>query len=458
MSADGRKIIIKEAAILIVFQLLVASFSFGTIAQGGPEVPAASESGWPMFGGCAERGSFSPSNVEVKKNLAWTAHLCEDAGSSPAVAKGTVFLGHGHQVVALDALDGDTVWSFAVPAASVHNDPLIYKNRVYFGTHYVTNAGPAYFYALDMGTGRVAWRTPLARSSGISPLAVDGVIYTTTDKEGIYALNSSDGRILWTAPQQVGTGSSMAYHDGILFGSGNSTLFALDASNRKVIWSKHLSMQSSSSVVYSDGKVLIHGSAQKLGFVAAYNEFNGSMVWTKEFREDNSDSVLCTPAVFSGMVYVGTQDTDRFFCLNLSDGSTMWDIGLDGQVISTPAVSARGIVYVAIKGLYAIDARTGEIRWYIDFGIPPLELSTGVTYNAPLALANGMVFISSGKHTFAIGGSPSLLIPILIGIGVFLVTIVAIFVVLRKRKRSTDGNLPPSGKDSEAALDMGWNT
>ena len=64
-----------------------------------------------------------------------------------------------------------------------------------------------------------------------------------------------------------------------------------------------------------------------------------------------------------GRIYIGTEQGD-LYCLNMSDGSTVWKARIGADSDSTPAV-ANGRVYTAAEDgyVYCFDQSTGELLW-----------------------------------------------------------------------------------------------
>jgi outer membrane protein assembly factor BamB len=71
-----------------------------------------------------------------------------------------------------------------------------------------------------------------------------------------------------------------------------------------------------------------------------------------------------SPAVATGVVYVGSEDSN-VYALNASSGAKLWSYATSmGGVHSSPAV-ANGVVYVGSEDsdVYALNAKTGAKLW-----------------------------------------------------------------------------------------------
>ncbi len=141
-------------------------------------------------------------------------------------------------------------------------------------------------------------------------------------------------------------------------------------------------------------------------------------------------SILSSPAVVNGRVYVGSLDKS-LYAFDVSTGKQSWAYPTGGQIWSSPAV-VDGVVYVGSDdhNLYALDATTGSLKWlyptrdaiqsspvvannivYVgsfDHQLYAFEVSTGAKvwshqtqasiYSSP-AIAYGVVYIGSEDHT-----------------------------------------------------------
>jgi outer membrane protein assembly factor BamB len=141
--------------------------------------------------------------------------------------------------------------------------------------------------------------------------------------------------------------------------------------------------------------------------------------------------VESSPAVASGLVYVGSDD-DNVYCLNATTGSLLWNYTTGGSVESSPAV-ASGLVYVGSSDriTYCLNATTGAFVW---------SYKTGFFVGSSPAVVNGVVYVKSNDdNIYAFGPSstvpefPSYLILPLFT----MTTLLMAFVPKRKRNTRT---------------------
>ena len=132
-----------------------------------------------------------------------------------------------------------------------------------------------------------------------------------------------------------------------------------------------------SSPAVVDGTVYV-GSRD--GRLHALDAATGAPRW--EYR--TGSWVESSPAVVDGTVYFGSQD-GMLRALDAATGALRWEFDADFGVDSAPAV-AGGIVYFgADRGLFAVAAASGELRWSLEL---PFRAGSPV-------VTNGIVYVGS---------------------------------------------------------------
>ncbi len=267
--------------------------------------------------------------------------------SSPTVADGVVYFGSGDgYVYAVDATTGTLRWKF--PTGNVvHASPAVADGMVYVGSF------DTYFYALEATTGRLVWKFKTGDDAaahlmtGIpgSAAVANGIVYFGCRDAHLYALEAKTGNLLW---QYSAGGSwvvaSPAIFDGrIYFITSDSLKFvALDARTGAEAFSLPNDTYGFSSPALAsghayygtfDGKLHAVDLAQRKvtaefatpGFrlngpryLNAEGKLNAAAVWTGDTLDDlivglrsrifSLGSILSSPTVHDGVVYVGSAD------------------------------------------------------------------------------------------------------------------------------------------------------
>jgi outer membrane protein assembly factor BamB len=121
--------------------------------------------------------------------------------------------------------------------------------------------------------------------------------------------------------------------------------------------------------------------------------------------------VESSAAVADGVVYVGSSDWFRLNAVDAATGELKWYFSTKGDPWSSPAV-ADGVVYIGATGgyLYAVEAGTGQELWKVRTGpalqtVDPVRFDGGVV-SSP-AIAGSVVYFGSldGK-LYAVSTAP----------------------------------------------------
>jgi len=170
------------------------------------------------------------------------------------------------------------------------------------------------------------WTTTLGGNASY-PLIAEGKVFvtaTTSQGEGIlYAFNISTGQTAW-GPVDIGSSGNFAaatYDSGRVFTlNGAGILQAFSAKKGKLLWTTQITSQYS----FSSPPTALHGlvytgAAGSGGTVYAFNERNGSQVWTQSV-ENGDDS---SPAVDSKGLYV-SYACNQAYDFSPKTGNLIW--------------------------------------------------------------------------------------------------------------------------------------
>jgi outer membrane protein assembly factor BamB len=297
------------------------------------------------------------------------ATVLQKAGvdSTPALsADGTLFVGAGHFVIALDAASGVQKWKFAT-AGDVESAPALAPDgTLYFG------ADDARVYALDSSNGALRWVYAFHDGSDTdsSPaLGADGTVYIGSDKGTLCALDGQQGALKWVF-QAIGeiSGAPAVGGDGWVYicalnsAKTESVVYAIDGQSGLQRWAVTHSSQSAPSVAIGrDGVVFASGVA--LGstidattvlpsaVVWALDAGTGAQKW-EQCLEPGSAGVTAVSVDGRGILYVQSERpaTDegvgKLTALEPLTGRVLWDVATGGSSNSSPAIGSDGTVYV----------------------------------------------------------------------------------------------------------------
>ena len=152
----------------------------------------------------------------------------------------------------------------------------------------VSQVGLAWHYDLDTNRGQES-----------TPLAVDGVLYTTSAWSKVQAFDAVSGRLLWQFDPKVPGATGVkaccdvvnrgaAYWNGKVYvGTLDGRLIALDAKSGRIVWSVDTVNTAKSYTITGapriiKGKVLIGNGGAEFGvrgYISAYDSETGRLAW-----------------------------------------------------------------------------------------------------------------------------------------------------------------------------------
>jgi outer membrane protein assembly factor BamB len=135
---------------------------------------------WPAYRHDARRTGATRSPIAAALERRWKIDLKGDL-TPPVAGAGRVFVSikQRHSIVALDALNGQLLWTFAA-GARIDSPPTLFKGLLVFGS------ADGFLYAVRAGDGALAWRRRLAPQDRW--LAVEGQL------ESVWRLHGSVDR------------------------------------------------------------------------------------------------------------------------------------------------------------------------------------------------------------------------------------------------------------------------
>jgi outer membrane protein assembly factor BamB len=274
-----------------------------------------------------------------------------------------------------------------VPAIDVRH------RRIFVGT---SDKG---MYALRATDGSVLWRFQTAGSVQSEPLYDEDsdVLYFGSDDDGLYSVRASDGALRWRyrTGAEVQRRPVLATRAGgkkiLVFCNAADSVFAVDADTGAPLW-KRLRTPALGLEVSGHAGVAVSGDRVYAGFstglVVAYDLETGNDKWSPvdlsasvaNAQDDQQRffDVDTTPVVHGDHVYVASISTG-VYALDATGGGQVWRRPEATSVSwladwSEPAhvdarkgteVAARELVIAGsgTTGLWALDPRTGEVKW-----------------------------------------------------------------------------------------------
>ncbi len=320
--------------------------------------------------------------------------------ASPVMFRGDARHSGVFQTRGVDELGG-VRWRFQTDGP-VRSSPVVAEGTVYVGST------DGHLYAIEASTGQETWRVDVGSPVSSSPAVAGGLVLFVSADGAFHAVDADTGALRW----QFATGAVLPWEWGfegwdvylasaavqgesVVFGGGDGTVYALDLQSGEERWRFSTDMRIRSTPAISEGVVYIGGSD---GIVYSLGLENGLVRWTYETEgaslrsEDfgfDRKSIIASPAVVDGAVYVGSRD-GQMYALDQASGERRWRVSHDvSWAMSSPAVSGTALFAGTSDGLFVhrVDVTTGEEDWRF--------VGAGYTWSSP-ALAGNTVYIGDG--------------------------------------------------------------
>jgi hypothetical protein len=225
-----------------------------------------------------------------------------------AVDGGNVILAHeGAPARAYDAATGAKGVSFST------QEPYQMALTAANGTLYALDAS-GILYAFRTVTGAEIWHGQLLSSDdqpGTGLVVDGGAIYLGTVSGTLYAISAASGQVRWTYHPGNGIESSLAVADGMVYlKDGNGNVQAIDTARGKKTWSRGSLPTGVWGVTAAGGRVYYSTDLA----VQALDAKTGApaRAFTPSGTASGTAALLSTPAVASGMVFVGSSDDSLY--------------------------------------------------------------------------------------------------------------------------------------------------
>jgi outer membrane protein assembly factor BamB len=328
--------------------------------------------------------------------------------SNVAVAQNCVYFIWGDKICALNASNGQLVWSS--PSSSSETDigtDIIYECPAVVDGYVYTK-----FCAYNASTGQLMLNYTSNDAYG-SPTVADGVLLINTNfgnqfgPDGLIALNAKTGVKMWDFNED-GNGHMPGFMNhppaianGVVYFPCASGVYALNLQTGAQIWRVPIN-GFSGYTTFAEGNVycaLNRNGYFGPGVFYCFDASTGHSKWTCQTH------FAYQPSVAKGIVY--TYST----ALNASTGKAIWN----STLLTGSQVIAGGIVYSmdarltsdghdSIYEMYALNASTGNEEGNYTFGSTSTYLTIPAIVNGTLYLSENGEFWASG--VFCFGSAP----------------------------------------------------
>jgi outer membrane protein assembly factor BamB len=311
--------------------------------------------------------------------------------SNPLVTRDLVIFGSDEGSVYAYTKDGARKWAFSRNLRQVYSGPdWDGDNLVFFGA---TNQ---MVYALTVDQGREVWAYRTQDRVKGDPTYSNGLVIIGSYDKHLYALKAKTGEPRWVFPPHrqapapsaakgkappppppadpseerlVPTGEfsyakPLVVNGVVYVGNLDGHLYAIDAATGEMRWrfrtgkgTESAGVGVTSTAAHSNG-VLFFGSSDHN--VYALGE-DAQVRWVFQ----TGDSVLASPKVDQGTVYVGSVDK-TLYALDEKTGALRWKLAGEGPFISSPALHGRHLIQCGGAGdgaIRLVEKDTGKVLW-----------------------------------------------------------------------------------------------
>ena len=332
-----------------------------------------------------------PSSSDLTK-LVPTITVSEKATISPATGVAQDFSTEVSYTVTAE--DGST----AVWKVNVKKEVVTANNNLIVN---VKNSGALWqLQGLSLFDGKEIWNYTANSEITSSPSIIEENVFIQTFDKKIHCINIKNGLENWSFSinaqgNSIPFGSKEQVFWGDGFNNTNVNIYAIDSKTGKKNWEFPISsgLNSYSNLTFEDGKLFVQNNgANYSDKILALDASTGKLLW------ERSLPVRGNMAVSKNTLFFGS--TRGLFALNAKDGSIKWEntettIAYPNNSSPTLSEVDKSVIFSSQKGLFCIDIETGKTNWKNSFSNINLENT------CPIA-RNGKVFISLNEFVYAI--------------------------------------------------------
>ena len=231
----------------------------------------------------------------------WHISTNQAVMGAATIENGIAYIGGGDgRMFAIDIHTGKIKWSFDELKNYVLTRPLVYNQKLYFGTW------DTHFYALNLADGSLAWKwnngngNPKLSPASVWPVAANGKIFITAPDRYFTCLDAETGEQVWRTKEYKVRETVGLSEDGKTVYSKCmwDTIVAMDATVAEPItrWAAHAGFgyeHNPAMPLEKDGTLWV---STKNGLLLGVDAQNGNVMW----RHKIGNSILNTPLPLSG--------------------------------------------------------------------------------------------------------------------------------------------------------------
>jgi outer membrane protein assembly factor BamB len=306
----------------------------------------------------------------------------------------------------------DNVIWFNATGGQTYSSPAVVGDRVYIGSEDGgSNYGWMTAYYKNNGTRIWRTRTISAISGGYgltsSPAVDNGYVFFGGDR--LYSLWETNGTIkwtIWTGNNEWGDGTPTVANNKVFMPGSDRKLYCIEQDTGNVLWTFQTLFSGSSNyglyappAIYN-GYVYLSAPDHNVYMIA---EIQPTSIATADYifpmaATSYSAPVVANGRVFVGCGYTGTSSSNRFYALDATDLSLIWEFypGSPTSFFSSAGFYNDRIYVGSVEGnLYVLDAMSSGPSTTVIW-----QYNIGSTWGSPAITDNKMYIGSSSNHLY----------------------------------------------------------
>ena len=324
------------------------------------------EHSWKMFRGNSMHTGTSPSKVSKRPHLQWVIEL-GPLVASPVVNNGTLFAATTTGMVfALDIFHNKIKWHSNIGSPLV-SSPLLYGDLLIGATfdswvNETSFLGKNVIFALNTKCGEKVWSFEIDGDIFSSPCVARNMIIIGSLNKSLLALDIN-GNLKWDFKTEGEVWSSASFNgdEQIFVGSDDGFLYCLNTDGT-LQWRTKLNgkIRSSSPCISEHNNPMVFIGTHN-GAICCLNLCDGSIIWNKQ----TTKPVLSSPAVLKERVYFAASD-NNVYCFDCNTGLKIWEFATDDKIWSSPVIAENdGVLFCGSldSHIYGLDIKTGNQTW-----------------------------------------------------------------------------------------------
>ena len=236
---------------------------------------------------------------------------------------------------ALNTTDGSVLWKIDTHTAEF--GPDLAANGLIYGAESIPEGPAGWLQTYHASNGSAGWRFPATEATALNIVGIDSNAIYLDSNDGdfinnpdvFYALNLTTGAVLWRSEVKGMTQANISLLDSVIYiGSSDGSVVALNATDGKQAWRAQLGQSGPPIATATFVAAAVGGSVYLVypqGF-AALKVSDGSIEW-----HYTAVGIMRIATVVNGVVYASSNDVDtvhtghnKIYALNATDGSLNW--------------------------------------------------------------------------------------------------------------------------------------